>query len=116
MHSTQQPSYAERNDDGRIGLCLNGIFHRSFKAASGFAGCLRSGIVNVLRCVNCIAGDARRIFLRLSNARPKSALEALLSAMGSSIQGAVRYQTKFRPDIRSLLKSALSRRAKSAWR
>jgi hypothetical protein len=67
MHTAQQPSYAERYSDGRIRLVLDGILQRSFKAAGGFAGGLRSGIVNVLRCISRIAGDACRIFLRFSN-------------------------------------------------
>ena len=66
MHATEQPSYSERNSDGRIGLGLNGIFQRPFKTASGFAGRFEAEFVNVLRCVNCIAGDACRIFLRFS--------------------------------------------------
>jgi hypothetical protein len=86
MHSTQQPSYAERNDDSRIGLGFNGIFQRSFKAASGFAGRLRSGIVNVLPSTASPATFAT-FFFASPNARPKSALEARLSAMGSSIKG-----------------------------
>ena len=66
MHATEQPSYSERNGDGRIGLGLNGIFQRPFKTARGFAGRFRGRLVNVLRCVSCIAGDASRIFLRFS--------------------------------------------------
>jgi hypothetical protein len=66
MHAAQKPPYAERDDYGCIGLGLNGVLQRPFKAAGGFAGCLRGGIVNVLRCVNCIAGNAYRIFLSFS--------------------------------------------------
>jgi hypothetical protein len=66
MHSAQQPSYAKRNDHGRVGLGLDGTLQCPLKTASGFAGRLRGGIVNVLRCVHGIAGDACRIFLRFS--------------------------------------------------
>ena len=37
MHTAQQPSYAERDSDGRIGLVLDGVLQRPFKAAGGFA-------------------------------------------------------------------------------
>jgi hypothetical protein len=47
-------------------LGLDGILQRPFKAPSGFASRLRGGIVNVLRCANCIAGNTYRIFLSFS--------------------------------------------------
>jgi hypothetical protein len=67
MHSAQKPAYAEGNGHSRIRLVLNGIFQRTFKAASGIARRLRCRIVNVLRCVNCIASNACGVFLCFSN-------------------------------------------------
>jgi hypothetical protein len=99
MHSPQQPSYAERDGYRCIGLGLDGIFQRPLEAAGGFAGRLRRGIdhlrgavggllVNLLRCVSCIVGDASRIFLFFASpkARPKVGLEALASAIGISLE------------------------------
>jgi hypothetical protein len=66
MQSAQEPSHAQRNGDGRIWLILNGIFKRPFEAARGLTSSLRGRIVDILRCVNRIASNARRIFLSFS--------------------------------------------------
>jgi hypothetical protein len=36
MHTPQQPTCAKRDGDGRIGLVLDGVLQRPFKAAGGF--------------------------------------------------------------------------------
>ena len=90
MHSAQKLSYAERNDDGRVGLGLNGVFQGPFEASSGFAGRLRGGIVNVLRCVYRIAREAGCIFLCLSKGSTEICIGGARFRHGNSPSGFVR--------------------------